>query len=120
MAPRNSTIKRKKSEVAEKPVKKAASVTSNVTTTTTDTTTRRTSQPLAPSTSQNSVAKSSTTAKHKPRNPSQSNIKLEPSITVQTAKSRKPVVLSSISIANVPGPKLNVYVFGSGSMGELG
>jgi regulator of chromosome condensation len=117
MAPRNSTVKRKKSDVPEKSVKKPASVTT--TTTTTGTTTRRASQPLAPSTSQNSVVKPSATTKHKPRKSSQTNIKLEPSITVQAPKSRKPVVPAT-SVAKVPGPKLNVYVFGSGSMGELG
>jgi alpha-tubulin suppressor-like RCC1 family protein len=77
---------------------------------TSTTTTRRASQPLGPSLSQNSVVK--TTTKHKPRKPSQKII-LEP--FSPDPKPRK----SAFSPSNA-GPQLNVYVFGSGSMGELG
>lgn len=115
MAPRTSS-KRKKSDVQEIVVEKAPSITSNVTTTTIATmTSRRASQPLAPSTSQNSVMKTTTT-KHKPRKPSQT--KIEASITVRQTNPRKPA--SSPPLTSTAGPKLNVYVFGSGSMGELG
>jgi regulator of chromosome condensation len=120
MAPRTN-IKRKKSDVQEVVVKKAPSITSNVTITTvaSTSTSRRASQPLAPSTSQNSVVKTTTT-KHKPRKPSQPKI-VESAITVKQTHSRQPAS-SSITSATISSgtPKLNVYVFGSGSMGELG
>ena len=85
MAPPSGTMKRMKFEVQQEgTVKKAASIISNVTTTTT--TSRRASQPLTPSTSQNSVIKSTAT-KHKSRKLSQT--KIERSITVKTSWTSK-------------------------------
>ena len=116
MAPRTTT-KRKTSDVPEKPLKRTASVASSVTTSTsTAAASRRISQPLAPSTSQNSVVKStSTTSKHKPRKTSLSQIKVEPPIPEQKSRKQQTVVVTGVET-----PRLNVYVFGSGSMGELG
>jgi regulator of chromosome condensation len=113
MAPRTTT-KRNTSDV---PLKRTTSIASNVTSTTSST--RRLShQPLAPSTSQNSVVKSlTTTTKHKPRKPSLPEIKVEPLPPVPAQKTRKtPVIVTG----GEDHSRLNVYVFGSGSMGELG
>jgi regulator of chromosome condensation len=118
MAPR-ATSRRKKPDAQEITVKKADSITSDVTTTTITTASRRASQPLAPSTSQNSVIKATAT-RHKPRKSSQTQIKVETSITVKQPPPPKPASPSSLTQTNIPRPKLNVYVFGSGSMGELG
>jgi regulator of chromosome condensation len=116
MAPRTG-LKRTNSKSEEKGVKKAPSTISSVTSKNT-TTTRKASQPLAPSTSQNSVVKPAAVQKHKPRNPSTTQLKTE---SVPVAKSRKKVAspLRKPVTSNEP-PTLNVYVFGSGSMGELG
>lgn len=120
MAPRAS-LKRVNSKIDEKGVKKAPSTVNSVTstTTTTATTTRKASQPLAPSTSQNSVVKPPVSQKHKPRKPSQTKIKVE---DVPVTKPRKKVsspLSKPVALSNGQ-QKLNVFVFGSGSMGELG
>jgi len=113
MAPRQTT-KRKTSDSHEKRATATRKVvitpSSSIITTASS---RKASQPLAPSTSQNSVVKPSTTTKHKPRKSSQSNIKLEVLPPVQPVR-------PAIPTPPLEGTKLNVYVFGSGSMGELG
>jgi regulator of chromosome condensation len=108
MAPR-ATTKRKISDGTAKSEKNKPALS---TTSTSTTATRRASQPLGPSTSQNSVVKATNT-KHKPRKPSQTKIILEPFPT-ETKQNRIPTQRV------VVGSPLNVYVFGSGSMGELG
>jgi len=117
MAPRPS-LKRTSSQIGEKGVKRAPSTVSTVTSTAT-TTKRKASQPLAPSTSQNSIVKPPASQKKQPRKPVQKEIKLEAD---PAAKPRKKVSspVSSKPVASNGLPKLNVYVFGSGSMGELG
>jgi len=116
MAPRPST-KRKTSDIQEKSLKRTVSITSNITSTSTTTTTstRRVSQPLAPSTSQNSIIKAP--PKSKSRKPPQSSKPTSlPSTT--TTQQHQPTPIPND--APTTGSKLNVYVFGSGSMGELG
>jgi len=114
MAPR-AAPKRRTSDVQVQPVKKQAS-TNTITTKAKDAAaTKRASQPLAPSTSQNSVVKS--TAKHKGRKPSQSIPKDE--IAVKTRKIPAPSKKVRTAVTDAE-TKLNVYAFGSGSMGELG
>jgi regulator of chromosome condensation len=111
MAPRTS-IKRKPS------VKKSATRTLSTTSTAT-TTSRKPSQPLAPSTSQNSVIKPSTTTKQRHCKSSQPQIKVESApVTSSSQQSKQKSPTKSHSA--VQPPKLNVYVFGSGLMGELG
>lgn len=114
MAPRASS-KRRTSDLQDKPVKKQAS-TNNITTKAKDAAaTKRASQPLAPSTSQNSVVKAAT--KHKGRKPSQSIPKEE--VAAKTRKIPAPSKTARPTVVDA-GTKLNVYAFGSGSMGELG
>ena len=114
MAPRTTSTKRKKSETELKAFKRTSSIASTATATSNK---PRAHQPLAPSTSQNSVVKPAAVTKHKPRKSSQ-QIKVE-----EVNQKRVP---SQISITpaheETEGEKarLNVYVFGSGSMGELG
>ena len=114
MAPRGSS-KRRTSDKQDAPVKKQASTDDSKTTAKEAAATKRAAQPLAPSTSQNSVVKSTT--KRKGRKPSQSVPKEE-----NVVKTRKiPAPSTTERTTAIPaGTKLNVYVFGSGSMGELG
>jgi regulator of chromosome condensation len=115
MAPRAGS-KRRTSDLQDKPVKKQAS-TNNITTKAKEAAaTKRASQPLAPSTSQNSVVKA--TAKHKGRKPSQS-IPKEEIVVAKTRKIPAPSKTARTTVTDA-GTKLNVYAFGSGSMGELG
>ena len=106
MAPR-VTSRRIKPELEENSVtmQKSPSKTSTITTATSSS--KRHSQPLRPSTSQNSVIKSSQTKRTSLRK-SLSQMDVEPPPRPEP---------KGISKEN---PILNVYVFGSGSMGELG
>jgi regulator of chromosome condensation len=78
--------------------------------------TKRAAQPLAPSTSQNSVVKSTTKARG--RKPSQARPK-EDQVATKTRKIPAPSTAPRTT-AIQQGTRLNIYVFGSGSMGELG
>jgi alpha-tubulin suppressor-like RCC1 family protein len=109
MAPRAST-KRKTSDIQEKAVKSRALSTTSTSTTVS----RRASRPLGPSTSQNSVAKPAK-ATHKPRQQTLPKIGLVPFSPVR--KQQKTTIAAPVEEAQQP---LHVYVFGSGSMGELG
>jgi len=114
MAPRGST-KRRTSDKHDVPVKKQSSTNDVKATVRESAATKRAAQPLAPSTSQNSVVKPTT--KRRGRKPSQSVLEEE-----NVAKTRKISAPSTTArMTAIPaGTKLNVYVFGSGSMGELG
>jgi regulator of chromosome condensation len=107
MAPRTTASRRTKPEIEVKSLKRTPSTTSTVTSK------PRAHQPLAPSTSQNSLVKPAAVTKHKPRKASQSKIKVE------EIKEEKATSKGSATV-ELQKPKLNVYVFGSGSMGELG
>ena len=95
MAPRSSKRKQETEEKGTK-LKRVPSTTSS--------TKRRVHQPLAPSTSQNAIVKTTTTKVSKGRK--------SKSVTAEELKRG--------TISEDEHPRLNVYVFGSGSMGELG